>query len=173
MSHLNPLRVLFICTHNSARSILSEALLNHMALGRCVAYSAGSSPRANQTPHPLALSVLEQAGITTVGLRSKSWDEFSQVGATPMDLVITVCDNAAGEICPLWQGSPAKLHWGFADPSATEGTAAQQIAAFNRTMNLIKARLEAFLNLPMWLDETLLMRDPSSLQAQLNTLARQ
>ena len=102
---MNPdkLNVLFLCTHNSARSILAEALLNHLGQGRFVAYSAGSSPRENQQPNPLGLRVLQEAGIATQGLRSKSWDEFATDTAPHMDLVITVCDNAAGEVCPIWQ----------------------------------------------------------------------
>src|SRR5207245_3943087 len=113
-----PINVLFLCTHNSARSILAEALLNHIGKGRLKAYSAGSSPRANQQPNPLGLKVLQATGISTEGLRSKSWDEFAGPDVPHMDLVITVCDNAAGEICPYWPGHPATAHWGYADPSA-------------------------------------------------------
>ena len=116
--HLN---VLFVCTHNSARSILAEALLNHLGQGRFRAYSAGSSPRDAQRPHPLALETLAREGIATEGLRSKSWDEFSNPDAPHMDLVITVCDNAAGEVCPFWPGQPATAHWGYADPSEVDG----------------------------------------------------
>ena len=106
-----PINVLFLCTHNSARSILAEAVLNHIGRGRFKAYSAGSSPRENQQPNPLGLKVLRAAGIATEGLSSKSWGEFAKPDAPHMDLVITVCDNAAGEVCPYWPGQPATAHW--------------------------------------------------------------
>ncbi len=143
-----PLNVLFLCTHNSARSILSEALLNHLGRGRFRAFSAGSSPREHQKPHPLALEVLQSAGVSTEGLHSKSWDVFAQPDAPQMDLVITVCDNAAGEVCPFWPGQPATAHWGYADPSATEGDEAQRREAFRQTLHLIRRRLELLVNLP-------------------------
>ncbi len=143
-----PLNVLFLCTHNSARSILAEALLNHLGGGRFRAYSAGSSPRDNQQPNPLGLKVLQAAGISTDGLSSKSWDVFAQPDAPHMDLVITVCDNAAGEVCPYWPGQPATAHWGYADPSAIEGGEDKQREAFRQTLHLIRRRLEAFVNLP-------------------------
>ena len=103
--------VLFLCTHNSARSILAEAILNHIGQGRFKAYSAGSSPRVQEQPNPLGLAALQHAGVTVEGLRSKSWDEFGAPGAPHMDLVITVCDDAAGEVCPVWPGQPATAHW--------------------------------------------------------------
>lgn len=143
-----PVNVLFLCTHNSARSILSEALLNHLGRGRFRAFSAGSSPREHQKPHPLALEVLQSAGVSTEGLYSKSWDVFAQADAPHMDLVITVCDNAAGEVCPFWPGQPATAHWGYADPSATEGDEAQRREAFRQTLHLIRRRLELLVNLP-------------------------
>ncbi len=143
-----PLRVLFLCTHNSARSILAEALLNHLGKGRFVGYSAGSSPREQQQPNPLAIETLENAGIPTQGLRSKSWDEFGAPDATPMDLVITVCDNAAGEVCPYWPGQPATAHWGYADPSAVPGGEQVQREAFRHTLALLRRRLELLVNLP-------------------------
>ena len=143
-----PINILFLCTHNSARSILAEALLNHMGKGRFRAYSAGSSPRENQRPNPLGLEVLKAAGIATEGLRSKSWDEFALPDAPVMDLVVTVCDNAAGEACPFWPGHPATAHWGYADPSETEGSEAQKREAFRQTMLAIHHRLELFVNLP-------------------------
>jgi arsenate reductase len=170
------INVLFLCTHNSARSILAEATLNHMSKGRFKAFSAGSSPRDNQQPNPLALKVLAKAGIPTEGLRSKSWDEFGKaeaprragppqasdapsggsalhevnsVGAVPlMDLVITVCDNAAGEVCPYWPGQPATAHWGYPDPSEVSGDEAQRLEAFNQTLMAIRRRLELLVNLP-------------------------
>jgi protein-tyrosine-phosphatase/DNA-binding transcriptional ArsR family regulator len=143
-----PLNVLFLCTHNSARSILAEALLNHLGQGRFTAYSAGSSPRENQQPNPLGLQVLRDAGIATSGLRSKSWDEFATATAPHMDLVITVCDNAAGEVCPYWPGQPATAHWGYPDPSAGEGSEAEKLQAFRQTLLALKRRLELLISLP-------------------------
>ncbi|RYH65505.1 MAG: arsenate reductase ArsC [Alcaligenaceae bacterium] len=144
----HPLNVLFLCTHNSARSILAEALLNDMGKGRFKAYSAGSSPRDNQQPNPLGLQVLQNAGISAEGLRSKSWDEFAAPGAPQMDLIITVCDNAAGEVCPIWPGHPATAHWGYADPSEGDAPEAQKLEAFRQTLHAIKRRLELLVNLP-------------------------
>ena len=143
-----PLNVLFLCTHNSARSILAEALLNDMGGGRFKAYSAGSSPRDNQQPNPLGLQVLQKAGISTEGLRSKNWDEFATPDAPQMDLIITVCDNAAGEVCPIWPGHPATAHWGYADPSEGDGTDEQQLEAFRQTLHAMKRRLELLVSLP-------------------------
>ena len=120
--------VLFLCTHNSARSILAEAVLNHIGRGRFKAFSAGSSPSANQQPNPLGLQVLQNAGISVEGLYSKSWDEFGTTDAPQMDLVITVCDNAAGEVCPYWPGQPATAHWGYADPSVGDADDAVALA---------------------------------------------
>jgi arsenate reductase len=140
--------VLFLCTHNSARSVLAECLLNHLGQGRFKACSAGSSPRDNQQPNPLALMALQQAGIATEGLRSKSWDEFAAPGAPQMDLIITVCDNAAGEVCPIWPGHPATAHWGYPDPSDTPGSDADKLAAFVRTLIAIRHRIELLVNLP-------------------------
>ena len=147
------LNVLFLCTHNSARSILSEALLNHMDAqspmpGRFRAYSAGSSPRENQQPHPLALEVLRQAGVSTDGLRSKGWEVFSGPDAPTMDLIITVCDNAAGETCPLWPGHPATAHWGYPDPSEGDAPQAQKREAFRQTLHAISQRLKLLMSLP-------------------------
>lgn len=142
------INVLFLCTHNSARSILAEALLNHLGNGRYKGYSAGSSPRDNQQPNPLGLQVLQNAGINTDGLYSKSWDEFALPDAPLMDLVITVCDNAAGEVCPYWPGQPATAHWSYADPSAGEGTDADKLEAFRQTLHAIHRRLKLLVNLP-------------------------
>jgi protein-tyrosine-phosphatase len=148
MTTPTPLNVLFLCTHNSARSILAEATLNHLGRGRFKAFSAGSSPRENQQPHPLALEVLQRAGMSTDGLRSKNWDEFGRPDAPHMDLVITVCDNAAGETCPYWPGQPATAHWGYADPSEVKGTPEQQLEAFRETLLAIRRRLEFLVSLP-------------------------
>jgi len=149
MSDTRPvLNVLFLCTHNSARSILAEALLNDMGQGRFKAYSAGSSPREHQQPNPLGLQVLRSAGLSTEGLRSKSWDEFAAPGAPTMDLIITVCDNAAGEVCPIWPGHPATAHWGYADPSEGSGTEAEKLGAFRKTLYAMKRRLDRLVNLP-------------------------
>lgn len=148
MTTPQPLNVLFLCTHNSARSILAEALLNHMGGNRFRAYSAGSSPRANQQPNPLGLQVLQKAGVSVEGLRSKSWDEFAAQDAPHMDLIITVCDNAAGEVCPYWPGHPATAHWGYADPSEGDGTDAEKLEAFRKTLHAIQHRLQLLVNLP-------------------------
>ncbi|EXU81901.1 arsenate reductase [Comamonas aquatica DA1877] len=148
MTSAQPLNVLFLCTHNSARSILAEALLNHLGQGRFQAFSAGSSPRANQQPNPLGLQVLERAGIATQGLHSKSWEVFAAPGAPHMDLIITVCDSAAGEVCPIWPGHPATAHWGYADPSAGDGSDDTKLEAFRQTLHLMRQRLELLVNLP-------------------------
>jgi arsenate reductase (thioredoxin) len=143
-----PVNVLFLCTHNSARSILAEATLNHLGRGRFQGFSAGSSPRENQQPKPMALEALQHAGISTSGLRSKNWDEFAKPDAPHMDLIITVCDNAAGEVCPIWPGHPATAHWSYADPSETAGDDAQQREAFRQTLLAIHRRLALFVALP-------------------------
>jgi protein-tyrosine-phosphatase len=149
MTDVRPLNVLFLCTHNSARSILAEAMLNHLGNGKFKAYSAGSSPAENQTPNPLAIATLSKAGIATEGLTSKSWDVFATPDAPHMDLVITVCDNAAGEVCPFWPGHPATAHWGYADPSEKVGTEEQKLEAFKQTLYQIKHRLEILVSLPV------------------------
>jgi arsenate reductase (thioredoxin) len=143
-----PLNVLFLCTHNSARSILAEALLNAMGRGRFCAYSAGSSPRENQKPNSLGLQVLKDAGISVERLRSKSWDEFAAPDAPKMDLIITLCDNAAGEVCPIWPGYPATAHWGYADPSEGNAPDDRKLEVFRQTLYQIKRRLEILINLP-------------------------
>lgn len=154
-----PINVLFLCTHNSARSILAEALLNHMGQGRFTAYSAGSSPRAGQQPNPLAIETLAHAGVPTVGLRSKSWDEFAAPGAPHMDLVITVCDDAAGEVCPFWPGHPATAHWSYADPSSGDGDEAHKREAFRKTLYAIRRRLDLLVNLPSQSVARLMLQD--------------
>ncbi len=143
-----PINVLFLCTHNSARSILAEALLNRVGQGRFKAYSAGSSPRENQKPNPLALEVLQSAGIPTEGLSSKNWDEFGKPDAPVMNLVITVCDNAAGEVCPYWPGQPATAHWGYPDPSEVQGDHAHRLNAFRATLHEMRRRLDLLVSLP-------------------------
>jgi protein-tyrosine-phosphatase len=149
---MTTLNVLFLCTHNAARSILAEALLNHMGTGASgthfKAFSAGSSPRENEQPNPIGIQVLKSAGIDTASLRSKSWDEFAKPDAPHMDLVITVCDNAAGEVCPYWPGQPATAHWGYADPSAVEGSDEDRLAAFRNTLYMIQKRLQLLVDLP-------------------------
>ncbi len=143
------INVLILCTHNSARSVLGEAMLNHLAaqLGKDVrAFSAGSAPSGRI--NPLALDVLRAAGVATTGLRSKSWDEFVAPGAPPMRVVITVCDSAASEVCPVWPGAPVQVHWGYADPSLAPGDEAAKRSAFEATRIAIAKRMQEFLALP-------------------------
>lgn len=139
--------VLFLCTGNSARSVLGEALLNQLGGERFRGYSAGSHPKGKV--HPMTLEVLAENGIPTDGLRSKSWDEFAVPGAPTMDFVFTVCDNAAGEACPFWPGQPMTAHWGIEDPAAVDGPAFRQRAAFEEALRFMKNRVEAFVNLPL------------------------
>ncbi|MBV5284821.1 MAG: arsenate reductase ArsC [Methyloversatilis discipulorum] len=141
-----PLNVLFLCTHNSARSVLAECLLNHLGGTRFRAFSAGSQPSGRV--NPFALQALAEQGIDTTGVRSKAWDEFAAPGAPTMDLIITVCDSAAGETCPVWPGHPATAHWGYADPSATPGSDAAKLTAFRDTLALIRRRLEILVAMP-------------------------
>jgi len=148
MTEPRPLNVLFLCTHNSARGTLAGAMPNHLGGARFRAHSAGSSPRSGQQPHPMAIHVLQAAGVATDGLHSKSWDHFAGPDAPPMDLIITVCDNAAGEACPFWPGHPATAHWGYADPSAVEGSEAVRLAAFRHTLHEVGRRIQLSLNLP-------------------------
>ena len=139
--------VLFLCTGNSARSILAEALLNAKSEGRVRAHSAGSHPKSEV--NPLALEVLRTCEIGTAGLRSKSWDEFAAEGAPQLDVVITVCDHAAAEACPLWPGGPVKVHWGLPDPALVQGSDAKRLAAFARTFSLLEQRIDLMLGLPL------------------------
>lgn len=140
----HPRTVLFLCTGNSARSILAEALLNHLGDGRFRAFSAGSQPKGE--PHPMALEVLRANGLPGEGFRSKSWHEFAGPEAEPIDLIITVCDNAAGETCPVWPGRPIAAHWGIEDPAAVEGQ--RQREAFERALGYLRNRISLLLALP-------------------------
>lgn len=150
-----PYNVLFLCTGNSARSILAESLLNHWGQGRFRGFSAGSFPKGKV--HPLAIELLQWANLPSEGLRSKSWDEFAASNAPPIDFVITVCDNAAGEVCPIWPGKPMTAHWGIADPAAAEGEEAG--AAFRQALAEMEARIKLFVNVPIEsLDRTALQR---------------
>lgn len=147
MSNHRVYNVLFLCTGNSARSILAEVLLNQGGKGRFKAYSAGSFPKGEVNPH--ATRLLETLKLSTDGLRSKSWDEFAKPGAPPLDFIITVCDNAAGEVCPIWPGKPVTAHWGIPDPAAAEGSDAEIAAAFATAARQLRARIDLFLNLPL------------------------
>lgn len=139
-----PLNVLFLCTGNSCRSIMAEALLNHIGAGRFAAMSAGSKPSG--VVHPKSLELLAAKGIPAQGYRSKSWDEL---GETPFDIAITVCDNAAGEACPVFPGAPVKAHWGVPDPAHAKGTDAEIMAAFENSFALLQARIRAMTALPL------------------------
>jgi len=139
--------VLFLCTGNSARSIMAEAILNHKGRGQFSAYSAGSHPTGR--PRPEALRQIESAGLSTAGLRSKSWDEFSAPGAPCLDFVFTVCDNAAREACPFWPGQPMTAHWGVADPAAVQGTPDEIARAFRDAFTVLDRRIGLFLALPL------------------------
>ena len=154
--------VLFLCTGNSARSIMAEVLLNHLGKGRFRAVSAGSFPRGSV--HPLALETLRRNHLAVDGLRSKSWDEFAQPGGPQLDFVFTVCDRAAQEICPMWPGQPMTAHWGIEDPALAEGTVEQQQRAFNLAFRALDARLRLFTSLPI---ESL---DSLALQRQLDSI---
>jgi protein-tyrosine-phosphatase len=136
---------LFLCTGNSARSILAEAILTRWGQGRFLAYSAGSHPKGEV--HPIALQLLQQMQLPVEGLRSKSWDEFT--GGPPLHFVFTVCDNAAGETCPVWPGQPMTAHWGLPDPAAVVGTEAEQWLAFRTTFRALERRIQAFVSLPV------------------------
>ena len=137
--------ILFLCTGNSARSILAEAILNHLGNGRFRGYSAGSHPKGEV--HPLAIDLLKSVGMPVDGLRSKSWDEFAQPGAPEMDFVFTVCNNAAGEICPLWPGRPITAHWGVPDPAVVEGDRMTRKSAFQLSYRLLESRIRLFTNI--------------------------
>lgn len=142
-----PFNVLFLCTGNSARSILAESLLNHWGRGAFVAFSAGSHPKG--AVHPIAIELLRQMRLPTAGLRSKSWDEFAAPGAPPLDFVFTVCDNAAGEMCPVWPGQPITAHWGVPDPAAVEGSDTDKWLAFRAAFRELENRIRLFTSLPI------------------------
>ncbi len=142
-----PLNVLFLCTGNSARSILAESMMNAMGSPRFKAYSAGSYP--NGRVNPFALELLQKNRLPVEGLRSKSWDEFAQPGAPTLDFVFTVCESAAGEACPVWPGQPITAHWGVEDPAAVEGSDAEKRRAFFNAYNWLHNRIQLFLSLPL------------------------
>ncbi|GAB4141359.1 MAG: hypothetical protein Tsb0016_08940 [Sphingomonadales bacterium] len=142
-----PLQVLFLCTGNSARSIMAEAILQREGIGRFIAHSAGSQPKGQV--HPMALQTLANANHSLTGLRSKSWDEFAGPQAAELDFVFTVCDNAAGETCPIWPGQPMTAHWGIPDPAAVEGPDAVVAAAFHDAYRMLYNRISIFVALPL------------------------
>lgn len=142
-----PYNVLFLCTHNSARSVLAEAIMNKIGAEKFVAYSAGSQPRGAINPNTLKL--LKQLGYETDNFRSKSWDEFAKPGAPEIDFIFTVCDDAAGEVCPVWPGKPLTAHWGVADPSAVTGSELEIARAFQEAYRLLYRRIELFAALPI------------------------
>lgn len=156
--------VLFLCTGNSARSIMAESLLNFWGKGRFQAFSAGSHPQGQV--HPLALEVLRRNRIPAEAARSKSWDEFATPDAPPLDFVFTVCDNAAQEVCPVWPGQPMTAHWGIHDPAAVEGTEEERARAFNKAFRELDARLKIFTSL------RLEMLDKMALKRQLDDIGR-
>lgn len=160
-----PYNILVLCTGNSARSIIGEALFNTIGAGRFHAYSAGSHPSGKV--NPFAIEQVQALGYPTENLRSKSWDEFALPGAPEMDFVVTVCDNAAGEACPLWPGHPVTAHWGFSDPAAVTGTDDQKRAAFALTLRQMRHRVQLFLCLPL---ETL---DRMAIENRMRAIGRE
>ena len=154
--------VLFLCTGNSARSIMAEVMLNQLGRGRFKAYSAGSHPSGRVNPY--SVETLRRLGMPTEGLRSKAWDEFAAPGAPPIDFVITVCDNAAGEVCPVWPGKPVTAHWGVFDPAAVEGSDEDKRRAFREAAAILRRRIELLLALPLeTLDSTALKQKVSEI----------
>ena len=157
--------ILFLCTGNSARSIMEEVMLTHLGGARFTASSAGSHPKG--TVHPLALETLQSMGLPVDGLRSKSWQEFARPDAPPLDIIVTVCDAAGGEVCPLWPGKPITAHWGVEDPAAFQGTEDAQRAKFREVALVLRRRIEQFLCLPL---ATL---DRRTMQAKLQEIGQQ
>ena len=157
--------VLFLCTGNSARSIMAEAILKHKARGTFAAYSAGSHPSG--TVRPEALHQIEAAGLSTEELRSKSWDEFAAPDAPPIDFIFTVCDNAANEVCPIWPGHPMTAHWGIPDPAAVQGTPDEIARAFRDAFSILDRRIGLFLALPLSTLESL------AIQRELDSIGNQ
>jgi arsenate reductase len=156
-----PFNVLFLCTGNSARSILAESLLNHWGAGRFRGYSAGSFPKGEV--HPRSLALLRALALPTTGLRSKSWDEFARPDAPAMDFVFTVCDQAAGEVCPIWPGHPVTAHWGLPDPASVEGSESQT-QAFRDALHALQNRIKVFVALPLAsLDRLALTREVAAI----------
>jgi arsenate reductase len=160
-----PYNILVLCTGNSARSIMAEALFNTMGASRFQAYSAGSHPSGRVSP--FAIELVRELGYPVENLRSKSWDEFAVPGAPQMDFVVTVCDNAAGEVCPLWPGQPITAHWGFPDPAAFIGTDDEKRAVFALTLRQIRTRVQLFLSLPL---ETL---DRMAIETKMRAIGKQ
>ncbi|CAM3886574.1 arsenate reductase ArsC [Bordetella tumulicola] len=159
--------VLFLCTGNSARSIMAEALLNTLGKGRFRAYSAGSHPGG--TVNPFAIDKVQILGYPLEILRSKSWDEFAAPDAPQMDFIITVCDNAAGEVCPVWPGQPISAHWGFEDPAAVQGSDGAKRQVFDKVFRQISARINIFANLPLaTLDKAAIQRELKDIGAQFS-----
>jgi protein-tyrosine-phosphatase len=156
--------VLFLCTGNSARSILAESLVNHWGRAKFRGFSAGSHPKG--TVHPIAIELLKHMKLPTDGLRSKAWDEFAAPGAEPLDFVFTVCDNAAGEVCPYWPGQPMTAHWGVPDPAAVEGTDIEKWMVFRQAFQVLENRIKIFTGLPL---ETL---DRISLKERLDAIGK-
>jgi len=154
--------VLFLCTGNSARSIMAEVMLNHLGHGLFHAFSAGSHP--NGRINPLAIATMEEAGFSTGGLHSKSWDEFAGAGAPRMDFIFTVCDDAAQEACPVWPGKPATAHWGVADPARVEGSDEARRAAFREAARVLRNRIELLVNLPVDTLESRTRSDRANMQ---------
>jgi arsenate reductase len=162
--------VLFLCTGNSARSILAECILNRLGQGRFTAYSAGSQPAGRVNPHALAL--LNRLNYPTEGLRSKSWNEFAAPSPVALDFVFTVCDNAAGEVCPVWPGQPMSAHWGLPDPAAVEGSETEIALAFSDTHRMLSNRISVFVSLPIdKLDRLSLQRRLDDIGAAARTTA--
>ena len=159
-----PQHVLFLCTGNSARSIFSEAIMNAMANGRFTAHSAGSHPSGSV--HPMTIELLQKNRLPSDGLRSKSWDEFAQPGAPRLDFVFTVCDDAAGEVCPIWPGQPVTAHWGVEDPADVEGDDEAKRKAFLKAFTTLRRRIELFLSLPHG------KLDKLALSQRLNTIGK-